>query len=124
MTPHKAKHECRWTGCHLTTDVKYCQQHERIGKEVERARTNSPQNKLYKTARWRAQRTRVIAKNKGICQICKKPVTKRGDAHVDHIEAVQDTGHFWVRDDQLQLTHKSCHSTKTFQERRDRGERI
>ena len=63
----------------------------------------------YCSAAWRRTRLAVIARDAGICQICGKLVTGRGD--VDHILPKARGGTDAMEN--LQFAHAECHSRKT-----------
>lgn len=75
----------------------------------------------YGSAAWKRLRLQVIARDEGICQICRRLIvsTDGREYHIDHIErkpvgqkaeATPLSG--------LQLTCRSCHSSKTIRESR------
>lgn len=66
----------------------------------------------YASAAWQRTRRQVIARDKGICQICGQPVSmEAGDAQVDHKIPKRNGGTDELSN--LQLLHRSCHSKKT-----------
>lgn len=77
----------------------------------------SPQVELrckeYRKKPWRDQRARILARDGMQCQICWKTITKKGDAHCDHIEEITLPEEVLCEDDELQTTCASCHSRKT-----------
>ena len=66
----------------------------------------------YCSAAWRRTRLAVIARDAGICRLCGKLVTGRGD--VDHILPKSRGGTDALEN--LQYVHVECHSRKTVAE--------
>lgn len=88
---------------------------------AESERDNYEQRKLYRTARWRRVRKRVLMRDKGLCQAClAKGKLERGN-HVDHkLRAIDRPDLFWNADNLQTLCHR-CHSRKTRHEMTEPG---
>jgi len=119
--PWKSKKECAWSGCHTTTNQRHCPAHARIAAQTTRL-LGRMRRRSYSGNAWAELRQRVIVRDRGICQMCKKPIKRAADIHVDHRIEKADGGTDDIRN--LQLLDKSCHSRKTMAARRARGERI
>lgn len=68
----------------------------------------------YGSSAWKRIRLQVIARDGGMCRICGRLVTGRGD--VDHIVPKARGGTDAL--DNLQYVHVECHSRKTVSENR------
>jgi len=66
-------------------------------------------DRVYATKTWRIVREQVIARDGGVCQICKTAVT--GDGAVDHIVPWREGGP-WYDLDNLRLVHTRCNSAR------------
>lgn len=66
--------------------------------------------KQYHTARWKRTQMAVIERDKGICQLCGKPVT--GRFIIDHIKLATTANFYDI--DNLQLLDIECHNRITF----------
>ena len=119
--PMRASHECHFSGCHVTTRNKYCDEH----KNVMRVRTRH-RRRHYATPEYQANRAMALARAKGCCQDPDHEgprfINDPRAVHADHVVAVQDGGTDQYTN--LMIRCRSCHSRKTLKERRNRGERI
>lgn len=84
-------------------------------KEVSRQTTRALHTG---TAAWRRLRDQVLVRDLYTCQHCGKLITKKGDAHVDHIN---EDAHLESSNQLqfLQLLCASCHGVKTRQAMRN-----
>jgi 5-methylcytosine-specific restriction enzyme A len=107
---------CVVPGCRVIVTRGRCPKHA-VAKEHERP--NLEVRKWYRTARWFALRTQVLAEER-ICageggQPCGRPTVD-----VDHIRPHEgDAALFWNRRNLRGKCH-ACHSAKTAREREDR----
>lgn len=72
----------------------------------------------YCSAAWRRTRLLVIARDKGICQICGELVIGKGEAHIDHI-IPKPLGTDALNN--LRLTHRKCHSKRHYEDSLGQG---
>ena len=70
--PMKLKRPCRWPMCkNLTDDSRgYCDKHKGAGdREYKLSRTDTGEQKLYQSARWRKLREQKLAEDP-FCEVC------------------------------------------------------
>ncbi len=82
--------------------------------------------KLYSTARWQRLRLKIIARDRGLCRMCKCTVDLKGRikptaAEIDHITPHKGDVDLFFDEANLQLLCKGCHST--VKQRQERGAR-
>lgn len=112
---HKALKPCSHTGCPrlVTVGIPYCNIHKPLHKADYR-RKNPEFQKLYSSTRWRKYRKWYLGRHP-LCinyETCHNAATV-----VDHIkDHMGDYALFWTKDNH-QAMCKSCHDTKTAQER-------
>jgi 5-methylcytosine-specific restriction endonuclease McrA len=83
---------------------------------IARPRENRPSSsgRGYGSAAWQRVRLAVIARDGGMCRMCRLVIHRAGDAHVDHIaEKPKDEAAEATPLSGLQLLCRSCHSKKT-----------
>ena len=106
--------------CRRTCDGHYCELHANARPEYERQRRASdPLRKLYKTARWTAVRSIVLARDP-VCQDGRVCERRSLSAVVDHTipareyiaQSGGDTNAFFDEDN-LRGLCKHCHDSKT-----------
>ena len=120
--PCRPKSICRQPGCHALTDGPgYCSKHEQQASGWARSSTKSTTERGYGYA-WQKKRERILARDCGLCQPCRRQgrVTPAND--VDHIVQKADGG--TDDDENLQSICHDCHKAKTIAERRRGGGHI
>ena len=120
--PSAAPKPCKHAGCgKLVKDGSgYCQAHiddRKIGKFADERR-GSRHERGY-DSQWDKARKRVLARDKGLCQVCRKYNRYRPAQQVDHITnkasavAMGWTTQRIEADENLQSICKTCHEAKT-----------
>lgn len=87
-----------------------CRRHAGERNTELKGRTAGAQ--LYKSARWRACRRKVLSRDRYTCKVC-----LRFGNEVDHVVPIADGGSAWDMAN-LQTLCKSCHTRKTQRETR------
>lgn len=110
--------------CHALADGPYCEQHKHLAHANSRAydahrRKNDPFRRYYLTARWRAVRLIVLARDI-MCRMGKLCEGREFATEVDHITParvwVANGGDFYDESN-LQGLCSRCHKSKTAEER-------
>lgn len=83
--------------------------HLNTGRFADRAR-GTRQQRGYGAA-WDKQRKRILARDGGLCQPCRRSGTVEQATEVDHVLARAEGGN--DQDDNLQAICKRCHQAKT-----------
>lgn len=112
-----SRYICRAIGCNKTIDHKgYCETHQWMQEENDRARfdravvrRDPAEKKLYQSARWRALRHAVIARDGGRCRVCGSTTRLQ----VDHIYPWEGSEELFYNEQNLQVLCHHCHSQKT-----------
>ena len=114
--PTKPNKPCLHPGCGKLTQSRYCSIHDLKqkdqAKKYDRQRGTAAQRGYDKP--WRQLRESVILRDMFTCQKCGKIVTRKGEAHVDHIISKERGGGDELSN--LQTLCCSCHSIKTIRE--------
>lgn len=76
-------------------------------------RRNVANRRRYVSARWKRVRAYVIARDRGLCQECKRQGRLTEGQEVDHIQKAEEYAELFYKVENLQLLCKSCHSKKT-----------
>ncbi len=113
MPPRTAR-PCRHNGCRgLTTDRSgYCEQHRNTNWENHQRGLSNTQRGY--GAAWQRLRRLIIARDKGLCQVCRRKGLAVEGKEIDHITTKANGG----SDDpsNLQLLCTPCHRRKTANE--------
>ena len=111
--PNKLKRPCRMFGCAALTDREdgYCEAHKGAGHRLYKlSRTDTGEQKLYQSARWRKLRAEKLAENP-FCEACAraKPARITAATIVHHREPLKRGGdpYEW---DNLESICASCHN--------------
>jgi 5-methylcytosine-specific restriction enzyme A len=87
----------------------------------ERARSafrvrTEPWHRWYRTKRWARIRLKVLTDQLWTCQACKRIITEKGQAHVDHVQPHRgNAAAFWAGP--FQCLCSQCHHAKSMDER-------
>ena len=113
--PKKAPTPCRHHGCAQLLDVPgYCDEHAResVGWQSDRQRGTRHQRGY--GSRWEKLRKRILARDHGLCQTCRRLGRVKAASMVDHIVNKAAGG----SDDEsnLEAICRDCHKLKTGRE--------
>ena len=82
------------------------------GRDQQR-RHLQPSKQWLKTAWWQKTRQRILLRDLYTCQMCKRLVAGKGEAHIDHIRPHRENmERFFCADDGLQTLCVPCHVGK------------
>lgn len=96
-----------------TTDTKKCPQCSIAShKTYDSTNRNHEAKRFYNSAKWKMAREKVINRDGGICQQCKREGRTELFNVVDHIKEISDGGSLTDKDNLECLCH-SCHNKKT-----------
>jgi 5-methylcytosine-specific restriction enzyme A len=113
--PKKAPTPCRHHGCAKLVEVPgYCDEHasESIGWQSDRQR-GTRQQRGY-GAMWQKLRKRILTRDNGLCQPCRRRGRIKAASHVDHIVNKARGG--TDRESNLESICRDCHALKTGRE--------
>ena len=120
--PSLAAKPCRHRGCRalVRDSTGFCAEHQadrKVGKWGDERR-GSRQSRGY-GAEWQLTRSRILSRDKGLCQPCLRQGKPRPAQQVDHVMSkAEGLAHGWAEaqieaDDNLQAICSSCHAAKT-----------
>ncbi|MBK5120899.1 HNH endonuclease [Burkholderia sp. R-69980] len=118
--PKKAPTPCRHHGCSQLLDVPgYCEEHQResIGWTPD-AQRGTRQQRGY-GAMWQKKRKRILQRDNGMCQPCRRAGRVKAASHVDHILNKANGG--TDDDSNLEAICLACHKLKTGRESHGRN---
>ncbi|CAN0622175.1 5-methylcytosine-specific restriction enzyme A [Burkholderia multivorans] len=110
--PRKAPTKCRHFGCgRLIEKPGYCEQHaaDAVGWQSDRQRGSRHQRGY--DSKWVKLRKRILARDNGLCQVCRQAGRVTAASHVDHIVSKADGG--TDAESNLQAICVPCHKAKT-----------
>lgn len=110
--PPRIKKVCRARLCsRLTIESHgYCQEHADLATGWRRVAVKSPEARGYDWA-WRKQRKRILARDRGLCQMCLRAGRVTAATEVDHIVNKASGGS--DADTNLEAICSPCHAIKT-----------
>ena len=118
--PYKSKKRCSHPGCVNLTDSRYCSMHTREANREYNKRRLENDPDFYKRygRRWHEIRDLYIAKHP-LCERCREAGRLVPAEEVHHILPLIEGG--TNADDNLMSLCKSCHSSKTLSDSKQRG---
>ena len=110
---------CDFNGC--SNKIKrgmYCEEHKRKHKKKQTKTIYHHANKsFYNSDSWKATRSYVYEREKGLCQRCKKFVFGR-NAHVHHVVPIKDNETLKLDLNNLRLLCRDCHMIEENEEKK------
>ena len=105
---------CSKHGVYTTRSCELCKAENT--KTYDKTARNKESANIYHSTRWRKIRIQILKRDGGICQHCGKA---EKSMIVDHIQEIKDGGDAYSYSN-LETLCKSCHNTKTAQEKANR----
>lgn len=115
--PDRIKRPCRIPGCANYTTAKsgYCDKHKHYGwHNYQNVLGKGNQNKRYGHT-WRKTRDKILSRDCGVCQPCKRRGIVTAATIVDHIKPKAKGG--TDSPENLEAICKACHAKKTARDR-------
>lgn len=113
--PKRPKSICRQPGCSALTDAPgYCAKHAGQSSGWAKTSKGKTTERGYGWA-WQKRRERILLRDCGLCQVCRKEGRVKEATDVDHIVQKADGG--TDDDDNLQSICRDCHKAKTAADR-------
>lgn len=113
--PRQAPTKCRHVGCRRLVELPgYCGDHAKEASGWQRDTNRGSRHARGYGAKWVRLRARILERDNGLCQPCRKVGRVTAARHVDHIVAKAEGG----TDDEsnLQSICPTCHAAKTADE--------
>jgi 5-methylcytosine-specific restriction endonuclease McrA len=85
----------------------------RCRRDRPEQRRNREGRRRYYTARWRRLRRKVLARDYGLCQQCRREGRVETGNQIDHIIRAEERPDLFYSLENLETLCGSCHSTKT-----------
>lgn len=91
--------------------MKYAEDQIQTAEWVHRIQEHSPHGikGFYRTYAWKKKRAKILIRDKGACQECKRRGRYRAAEVVHHIKHLQDEPGLALTDDNLESVCKECH---------------
>ena len=125
----KPKRPCGRPGCRNLTTERYCEEHQHLQEEQERARhrhydTHQRDKRaaaFYKSVAWRRLREQALMRNHGLCQECLKVQRITPATEVDHVIPIKVRWDLRLHLNNLQALCHRCHMRKTAEDKKRYG---
>ena len=111
--PYKPKKPCKFSGCPILTDGRYCKKHQRLIDSQYNKYERAPQTYHRYNSCWKRIR-KLYIKEHPLCELCKKEGRLTPVQEVHHIVPLSSGGSH--SQDNLMSLCKSCHSRLTAKE--------
>lgn len=110
---------CDFNGCNnKISKGYYCDEHKRKRKKKQSNSIYHHANKtFYNSDKWKAMRSFIYERERGMCQRCKSFVFGR-NAHVHHVIPIKDDNTLALEPNNLRLLCRDCHMIEENEEKK------